>query len=993
MSSLTVPFTPPPQFSRGTTPMKPSSEVETSPSPSPLSTPLKSKSFSAFKEAALRPEQERDISLFRSFCAVKLVLDAIWASLQIASGIYPTPAASEAQQREPSPPDSQPYKAASTTRAVRKLDLGTAETEDPEGQMAVTFQGTEKFLSEAAEKSSLHNQLYEQQVLEKLQEAKVYLSLVYPLNYRLEILENIFSLLFLTSDDIKQIKMGDLDAAAAASSRKSSSSVEDAISSGVKVLHTRSNSDVSAAISSIALIKAKHGFLASEKIASDLLDSLQDCIFELRAARYVLYQSTESGTGPSLSPSAMKSCISTTALQQRSTKLEQYINEARWRIQLVSAKHGITAGISARSEDWLELSSSGESGSEWTDSEDEGEGRKEGESRKKPKKATAETQEQKAEMPDTPVIQEPRSEPPQQSQQGQKSPTFGTKPPIVMAASKATLSGKISPAPNISTASGHSSSSGATVQRSATFTHGGTKSPKLPRRHHSLKERSGPRPVESSIPGRLRKTDDSGDADIDDKSPDQSKRRKRLRLRSFQSSLIKKRKRRISENSRVSKGNIICRMLASPSSLLRMCLKHSNYHRANEVLKMFGMEGQFGEAFVRFSEQYEMVSRELAQRSRSSTPKQSPSLTPGDETISHKSLTTSISGGSLTSGTSVSGLKTSSMSVSTSGSHMNLQVAIMNATNSSVALESLHRLLAPSSINRMLFSGDEHLEKVAQESGTLRVLVEHVPTLVMLDLVCSTKVDGQIAKRIIELAAGRCRPALETRHLHGALTKKPSADRKWSQPHELSLSGPFSLLLTLSDVSGYFTFAGMIPPTHSLAHSSPYTLFTSYTHHFKVNAIMNANTFSNSYNEARERVEGLLYREGATEDDVITLISSVEEDSPRPSHAVGNIFDELVRALKSTPHSSVLASSAKERSLMKQPSSGSLTVALEEGEGLGVGYVWQFSRYLSKLIELLCKCLGTVNSSKCIPTCVSFAIEPPSVHILTTSVLSELITK
>ena len=974
--SLTAPFTPPPQFSRGTTPMKLPSEVDTSPSPSPLSTPLKSKSFSVFKDSTLRPEQERDISIFRSFCAMKLVLDAVWASLQIASGLYPMPAASETQQKEPSPPDAQPLKATPpTSRAVRKLDLGMAETapkEDTEALVTGTLQEAEKLLSEAADRSSLQEQLYKQQVLEKLQEAKVYLSLVYPLNYRLEVLENIFSLLFLTSEDIKQIKIGDLEATAA-SGRKNSSSVEDAVSSGVKLSHTRSNSEVSAAISSIALIKHKHGFLVNEKIASDLLDSLQDCIFELRAARFVLSQSADSHTGPPLSPNAVKSCINNTALQQRSTKLEQYINEARWRIQLVSAKHGITAGISERNEDWLGLSSSGESGSEWSESEGEAPCRKEGESRRKPRKTPADSQEQKPEMPDTPAIQEPKSEPlQQQTQQGQRSPTFGTKPPSMMAPSKATLSGKRSPVPNTPSPSLRPSSPGAALQRSATLPPSGTRSPKLPRRHQSLREKGGLRIVESSIPGYLKiSTDSAGDADVDadvdDRSPDQSKRRKKFRPRGVQ-----KRKRGLSDSSRVSKSSIVCRMLASPSSLLRMCLKHSNYHRASEVLKMFGMEGQFGEAFVRFSEQYELVSRELAQHSRSSTPRGSPSLTPSltprDEAAMLKSLTTSASSsGSLTtSGISGSGLKSLSPA-SASGPHMHLQVAIMNAANSSFALESLHRLLAPSSINRMLFSGDEHLEKVAQESVSLRMLVEHVPTLVMLDLVCSTKVDGQIAKRIIELAAGRCRPALETMHLHAALApRKPSTNRKWSQPHQLSLGGPFSLLLTLSDVSGYFTCAGMTPPTHG---ASPHSLFSSFSHHFKANVIMNTRMFGNSYSESREGVEGLLAREGAAKDDVITLIASAEEqEAQRPSHAVGSVFDELVRALKSTPHSPVLASSAKERSLMKQPSSGSLAVALEEGEGLGVGYVWQFSRYLSKLVEILCKCLGTGSSSKCVHT-------------------------
>ena len=906
-------LSPPPQFSRSTTPIKPMVDSDLS---------SVSMSLPAYKQGAVRPEQGRDISIFHSFCAMKQVLDAIWTAIQLANGIIP---AATAPANEPLEPEVQPHRTKASSKVARKLELGSPTTEPSE----------EALEDKEVAKFYLPDQLYRQQVLDKLQEAKVYLSLTYPLNYRLEILENVFSLLFLTSEDIKQMKLKEVEGSTVQGiSRRSPA--DNSGSSGTKGSISRSDNDVSTTISSIALIKSKHGFLMNEKTASDLLDMLQDCIFELRAARYVLSQATESSEESSLPSSAVKAAVSPPSLPQRSTKLEQYINEARWRLQLVSSKEGVMADISMRASGW---GSSGESGQEWSESESEKEEDEKKDEKRPPKRSSSLRDQQKSDMIPIQLSKE--------SQPQQKTPPFGTGPPGVM--TRNTLSGKISPAI-------HTPSPSPTASRSSTLPLGFSGPPRLSpmlKRHSSMKQKL-PEPVQAQHP----EEEDSGErADDEERSPDQSKRRKRLKSRDLQAALVKKRRRKYSERMETgfSKSSTICQMLASSGSLLRMCLKHSNYLRASEVLKMFGMEGQFGEAFVHFSEQYEVVSQELTRKVHSPTPKQSPSsLTPSGKLQSP--VTASISSSS-----------TARLLSSSLGAQGNLQVAILNATNSLVALESLHKLLAPASINSMLFSGDEHLEKAAQESQMLQMLVDHVPALVMLDIVCSSKVDGQIAKRIVELAASRCQPSLEALHTHRDLGHKKSLpERRWSQ--DMALSGPFPLLLTLSDISGYFT--QMTQPTLGLPpppHTSPHSLLTTFTHHLKVSSIMNVKMFMDSYQEARERLSGILNQRGGTMGDImIEMTQSGEQEDTgslsREKHFSGSIFDELVRALKSNPHYPMLPSSVKERSLMKQPSTTSLGLPLKEGTG--IRFFWQFSRYLSKLVELLVKCLGAGGSGE-----------------------------
>ena len=398
-------LTPPPQFSRETTPMKRLSESDTSPIPSPMfGSGIGHKSLPTVRHSVLKPEQERDIAIFRSFCAMRLVMDAIWNSVQLANNTHPSLVAAAAESKPanamPSgsqvdnPPRQGEHKFSS--KAARKLDLG-ADGSQQEDTPANSRGAQEETTSKNGSGESLQSKLYRNLVLDKLHEAKVYLSLIHPLNYRLEVLENMFSLLFLTSDEIKPLTVNE---------GAEGMSVSPPPLHKTNSFSSPGNGDgIASAISSIALIKSQHTFLVNEDVASDLLNMLKDSIFELRAAKYVLTQQSETAgskrdTTDLSSTTAVKSSVPHTSLHPRSSKLEQFVNEARWRLKLVSSKHGITAGLSpalatkfkGQTIAYDMFSSSDESVFEVSDSEDDEKEKKE--TRKRLKKTlSSETKE------------------------------------------------------------------------------------------------------------------------------------------------------------------------------------------------------------------------------------------------------------------------------------------------------------------------------------------------------------------------------------------------------------------------------------------------------------------------------------------------------------------------------------------------------------------------------------------------------------------------
>ena len=961
--SLSLAITPPPQFSRGPTPQKPLRESDMSPGPSVLTTPQR------HQVGHLKPEQERDITVFHSFRALKLVLDALWAAVQISSGMIPSFLDRDENRENDSGKGGQKQDTGRDKdthteikphfSAARKLEFGQGVT-DEDNKETVNVNREGDLLDPAP---SLQNQAYTKLVLDKLKEAKTYISLLYPLNYRLEILENVFSLLFLTNEDIHALHQQEESKLSSAKLPHGPNSSH--VEGSSKLPH--SDSEYSSSYSSMALIRSKHGFLINEKVASDLLGILQDSMFEMRAARFVLTQSTNTGTATTLQTDSIRSSISSSSVQQRSAKLEQYINEARWRLQLISSKHGIVASRNQSDSfkgKWVEFSSSGDSGSEVSETDSEPEEKQERERKRKPSQKTSTEPEVKpSDIQTTPEIDP-------------ASVLVSAQPPSIK--TKSAYSGKMSPSAN----SGNSKSS----QYAASLTTPVMKSPRTSpspklgtRSRLQQRESEGRNEAQSPLVSASshRSSDhplcdvDSGDfADVEEKSPQHKKRKKRLRSRSLQAA--KKRRMKVSErmDAGSAHGSVISQMLASPSSLLRMCLKHSNYLRASEVLKMFKMEGQFGEAFVLFSEKFESVTQELTDHSRTSTPKHSPSLTPQDLLSQQQAKSSTVT----------TSLNQPGLSQRPSPIHPNahLHVAIANATSSTSALESLHHLLAPSSLQHMLLSGDDQLQRAAQDSATLQVLIEHVPSLVMLDIACSTRMDGHLAKRIIEEATNRCQPILEPFTVSHSGSRRISPNKKLSLHYDVNLPGPFSLLVLLSEVSGYFASSGL--PSVSLDRSlprsyhSPHSLLSSFSRQLRTTSVTSYKSFLASYRSVRDRLSKLLECDAVVKDDiVITLMqSSLSLDEPQHSlsqslqhNRLNSLFEELVHVLAVNQRAPVVPGSPKDRGLMRRSSSVALSPGQSSSEegGVNINFVHWFSRYLNQLMELLLKCLSPTHAS------------------------------
>lgn len=991
--------TPPPQFSREATPMKQLSESDTSPVPSPMfGTGIGQKSFPATSHSILKPEQERDIAIYRSFCALRLVMDAIWNSVQLASHAHPL--ASSTGPTSPRQPASQTARGRFPLKAARKLDMGSGDQPGDKSDGGAAPSKT------AGSDESLQGRLYRELVLDKLHEAKVYLSLIHPLNYRLEVLENMFSLLFLTSEEIKQPKVSEgvegTPLGSVGGVLSSVTSIDSMSSAGA------GGDGVASALSSIALIKSQHTFLVDEDVTSDLLDMLKDCIFELRAAKFALTQQSEATVGkreesPELSPSTtVKSSVPHTSLFPRSSKLEQLINEARWRLKLVSSKHGLLAGgtspamamkVKGQPAACDLLSSSDDSVFELSDSEEEKDKEIKMATRKRGKKPPSEVRGK-----DT-----PRSRlsplPPEHHSDG-KSPnagfSIGDGPSSILASQLSSPAPRpqsitpksrrsLSPAPS---RQGHSSASSGPGSRAK----GGKAHPRGSR-HASpaagsvhAQSSGGKSAPSSQLP------DDGVEyaADVEEKSPQVSSRKKRLRSRSSQTSVRKRRGRKIERSeSGFLKNSVVCKMLASPGSLLRMCLKHGNYHKAKEVVKMFGMEGQLGEALITFSEDFETVSSELSRRPAQATHSTSPST---KSTLKH------VTSQAPSQGKTNEGSRRNFSSEASPSASISLQAAILNATSSSEPLDCLHRLLAPSNISKMLFSGDKELEKVAVDSALLRRLSDHVPSIIMLDLVCSGKVEGRVAKRIVEEAVSRSQDVVQSLYSRGASMHKLKRSLSNGGTSEGLANGPFLLLHTFYEVVGHFVYPGTL---HSSVfqhpYGSPHSLLTALPHHLDVSSLTQSKSFADSLREAREKLEYTICQKqselSSSTPEILMDLSqgaggSHDTSSSSPKHGkIATIFDEVVRALSGTPEflSSAMPSSGKDRCLMRRPTSTLRLPYMDDSPGhlrVGVAYVRQFSRYLVKLVELLIKCLGVGRSESTFKTMVVSVLREGPSHLL-----------
>ncbi|GFU59897.1 zinc finger FYVE domain-containing protein 26 [Nephila pilipes] len=216
-------------------------------------------------------------------------------------------------------------------------------------------------------------------VYKKLKKAEQEIRTIFPINFRVEILENIFSLLFAMSNvlgdslepssDSDQGHEGELLTSHIETNHHSSqndnthSSENEKMFSGRFVISTIKLKDYSEARysghlsskstesnSSSAL--QSYTFLCNELITRDLLNLLKDLIIGVKAVVYKTITQTDTTLNNKVSSEAPVSVessagysnlsISTTELPERASRLLQYVNEALWRYEVV--KSGIFQG-------------------------------------------------------------------------------------------------------------------------------------------------------------------------------------------------------------------------------------------------------------------------------------------------------------------------------------------------------------------------------------------------------------------------------------------------------------------------------------------------------------------------------------------------------------------------------------------------------------------------------------------------------------------------
>lgn len=119
------------------------------------------------QDAEIHPEVQRDIFLYHSYCALRNFMGAVTCSVE--------------------------------NSARDSLETGQVSGE---GQSAESLSSGTSEHFDANSEDSCQEQAYCGQVRSKLDAGKYHLAQVYPLTYRVEILENIFSLLFGTYEDL-----------------------------------------------------------------------------------------------------------------------------------------------------------------------------------------------------------------------------------------------------------------------------------------------------------------------------------------------------------------------------------------------------------------------------------------------------------------------------------------------------------------------------------------------------------------------------------------------------------------------------------------------------------------------------------------------------------------------------------------------------------------------------------------------------------------------
>lgn len=633
------------------------------------------------QDAEIHPEVQRDIFLYNSYCALRNFMEAVTSSVE------------ESCSKEPE--------------------------NTPENLSSVAREGID------ASSEVVHpQQFYCTQVVNKLEAGKAHLAQVYPLPYRVEVLENIFSLLFGTYEDLyegrtQQNESDDLDTGEEETRSLSTSnrtgsweSIASSVDLSVEVhgpfsplkdqdkmtsptslpstpdsslkhkeaskpsglestsrrqlfKHKRSESDSSllkkihdaivedkpaepAALQDDATItrqsendsfsgnvlsskgssKAaisddndlKCEFVINDEVVPDVLKTLKECLMELNAAKFAELRkekSEQSFKGQDwLQTSVMRS-----SMEQRISRLGQYINEAQWRFQLVSWNNGTNRQKTRNSRKRLSRKLQRVAGS------DESWGAEEA----------------------------------------------------------------------------HNEDS------DDTLVEGTAEKSKSRRKGAGSKENSG----ESS--SHLSQ-------DTVTIGPEESK--EMMRKRKIQRRRLASRNSASEASGLLTKDySVIARMLSSPDTLIYMCMRKDNFERAHQVIKMFNMAQKPSAQAAVFAEKYDKSVKHLE------------SLQPKASRISSQGL--------LKSRKPLGALRAVAMAAA-SGSHTSL---ISSLIDELLTTPSLAAILNPSISSEDMATGNSILVKFLDP--------QMVPTMLCVDLACTAAVSWSVCKSLLEMAKSR----------------------------------------------------------------------------------------------------------------------------------------------------------------------------------------------------------------------------------------------
>lgn len=169
--------------------------------------------------------------------------------------------------------------------------------------------------------------------------------------------------------------------------------------------------------------------------------------------------------------------------------------------------------------------------------------------------------------------------------------------------------------------------------------------------------------------------------------------------------------------------SVIARMLSSPDTLIYMCMRKDNYERAHQVIKMFHISQKPSAQAAVFAEKYSKSVKHL----ESLQPKTRRVTTQG-LSKHHKPL----------------GALGAVAMAAASGSQTSL---VSNLIDELLTTPSLAAVLNPSLSPEVLVSGNSTLVKFLDP--------QMVPTMLCIDLACTTSVSWSVSKALLEMAKSR----------------------------------------------------------------------------------------------------------------------------------------------------------------------------------------------------------------------------------------------